>query len=134
MATTTNIGGKILKDISGPSLRSFIRKSKAIALYRDLFRVAKLFPENEKQKIEEEIKKGFDLNRGEEDQIAIGYLLGKGEEQLQFLKSGSSNVFPKNEKYNNDNDNNNNNSNDSWVGKGPEDDKYGRVGTGWPWK
>ena len=47
MATTTKTGGKILKDISGPSLRSFIRKSKAIALYRDLFRMAKLFPEDE---------------------------------------------------------------------------------------
>ena len=131
MATTTKFGGKILKDTSGPSLRSFIRKSKAIALYRDLFRVAKLFPEDEKQKIEEEIKRGFDLNRGEEDQIAIGYLLGKGEEQLQFLKSGSTNVFPKHEIYDEYNNSNNDNS---WVGKGPEDDKYGRIGTGWPWK
>jgi len=128
MATTTKVGKKIFKDVGGPSLKSFVRKSKAISLYRDLFRVAKKFQEDEQKKIEEEIRNGFNMNRDETDQIAIGYLLSKGEEQLHFLKSGSSNVFPKNKARGADVT-----TNDTWVGKGPEDDKYGRVGTGWPW-
>ena len=71
------------------------------------------------KKIEEEIRNGFNMNRDETDQIAIGYLLSKGEEQLHFLKSGSSNVFPKNKARDADVS-----TNDTWVGKGPEDDKY----------
>ena len=90
MATTTKVGKKIFKDVGGPSLKSFVRKSKAISLYRDLFRVARKFQEDEQKKIEEEIRNGFNMNRDETDQIAIGYLLSKGEEQLHFLKSGSS--------------------------------------------
>ena len=64
-------------------------------------------------------------SRREEDQIAIGYLLSKGEEQLNSLKSGSLNMHvsdtPKRKP-----------SKDSWLGQGTPDDKHGRVGVGWP--
>ena len=112
----------------GPSLKSFVRKSKALSLYRELFRVSNLFPKEDRSKIQREIREGFKTNRNEEDQIAIGYLLSKGEEQLNFLKSGSLNenkcqvadvskIKP---------------STDSWLGQGTPDDEHGRVGVGWP--
>ena len=126
MASTTKLA--YTEGFVGPSLKSFIRKCKAISLYRRLFRTSVLFHGDEKKKIQEEIRKGFNMNRNEADPTAIAYLLAKGEEQLQFLESGSSSLFPKTGE-----DDNIFINDDSWVGKGPKDDKFGRVGTGWPW-
>ena len=125
MANNAKSLGRITFAAGGPSLKSFVRKSKAISLYRELFRVSKLFPEEDRYKIQREIREGFKTNREEGDQIAIGYLLSKGEEQLNFLKSGSLNMHvsdtPKQKP-----------SKDSWLGQGTPDDKHGRVGVGWP--
>eukprot|EP00944_MAST-04C_sp_MAST-4C-sp1_P007019 g7019.t1 len=128
MSKSANSLGRITFAAGGPSLKSFVRKSKALSLYRELFRVSNLFPKEDRSKIQNEIREGFKANRNEEDQIAIGYLLSKGEEQLNFLKSGSLNMNLNCQ----DSVSKIKPSTDSWLGQGTPDDEHGRVGVGWP--
>lgn len=105
------------------SLKHFIMKSSVLAQYRSMLRASAGFAESDRIRIQAQIRVGFEANRNETDPSAISYHLSKGEEQLKFLKGGNKSMG-----LSTDNDK------DSWVGKGPDDDKYGRVGSGWPWK
>lgn len=105
------------------SLKHFIMRSTVLAQYRSMIRASAGFAESDRLRIQGQIRSGFEANRDVTDPVAISYHLSKGEEQLKFLKGGNKSMGVVR-----------GNSEDSWIGKGPDDDRHGRVGSGWPWK
>jgi hypothetical protein len=106
------------------SLKDFVRQRQVVTLYRHFLKSVKKNVTGNvplQEDLRQQVRTDFRRNKVIKDHSAISSLIQEANRNLERIKdlnSGSANDHG---------------GTDSWINTEDEDDKRGRVGSGWPW-
>mmetsp|Transcript_131698 Transcript_131698/g.380921 ORF Transcript_131698/g.380921 Transcript_131698/m.380921 type:complete len:170 (+) Transcript_131698:193-702(+) len=101
-----------------PSYKEFVHRFTVLSLYRSFLKEIKMMPHNQDD-LREQVQKEFKSSKTVTDPFNVQRGIAEGKRRLAELQefTGSNNKY----------------DGDSWLNTPDEEDKRGRVGTGWPW-
>lgn len=101
-----------------PSYKEFVHRFTVLSLYRNFLKEVKIMPHNQVD-LREQIQREFKANRTVTDPFNVQRALAEGKRRFQELQefTGSDNKY----------------EGESWLNTPDEEDRRGRLGSGWPW-
>lgn len=101
-----------------PSYKEFVHRFTVLSLYRGYLKEIRRMPYNQEE-LKDQVQREFKANVTVSDPFNTQRAITEGKRRFQELQefTGSTNKY----------------DGDSWLNTPDEDDRRGRVGTGWPW-